>query len=84
MKVDIPLQKHHKSVPAGVSLVGLGRLELQAFHGLKFEPHRVRTFHSWTSVTRQALSPPKWIRTIWSMKIRGNTELSQTSQKLSC
>jgi len=40
----------------GVLLIGLGRLKFQVPHGLKFEPRRVRMFHSLTSVTGWALN----------------------------
>ena len=39
------------SVPAGVRLVGLHLLELQAPHSLNFEPCSVWTFHSPVSAT---------------------------------
>ena len=42
--------------PAGVPLVGLSRLELQALYGARFESRCVRTFHSPKLITRQTLS----------------------------
>ena len=44
------------AIPQGIPLVGLGQLELQTLHSLKFKPYCVRMFYFLTSATGHVLN----------------------------